>query len=423
VSVKYDVIALGGNLTTTLAASLLARRGLHVLLVPGKSSLSSGCLDLVSGLDRKTVRQVSQELGLATFLEQQPRRNNPPFQVVLPHRRLDVDQDDEVLTEALARELSVPKHQVERLLVKVAGASRAMARVMAGTAEPREQGMLEFGENNRWLEAVIRGPATAVSPFIEHDLVIARLWSTWRRGTFTLAGGITSLNLEAQKIMQEAGGEIAIDTEPSGLIERGDRLAGVVLEGRSNVLASERFVLGVDDPGRMLSKLPGQQARYKRLPKPRVLAHRYTLRLAFRRGWIPPSMGDHLLVYPATGPGLLQVLVQDRSLSVTEDEEVLLVQTTVPTGMPPPRRQIIQAIRRLVPFFDDSFLHASSPHDAKPNQSLAMEPVFATDVGSFPPALDRSADLVLTHPVMLGCLGTEGAFTAALVAADRLSAS
>jgi phytoene dehydrogenase-like protein len=417
VSATYDVIALGGNLTTTLTAALLARRGLCVLLVPGKSSVLDGCLDLLSGFDRRMVRQVCHELGLTTFLERQLRRNNPPFQVVLPHCRLDVDQDDEALTEALARELSVPRHQVERLLVKVAGASRAMARLMA-ERETGERGLLELGNNNLWLEAVIRGPAIAISPFIEHNLVIARLWSTWRRGTFTLDGGVTALKLEAQKIMLEAGGEIATDTEPSGLLERGERLAGLVLEGRPNASA-ERFVLGVDDPGRLLSTLPGQRARLQRLPRTRVLARRYLLRLFFRRGWLPPSMGDHLLIYPETGPGLLQVL-KDRS--TRGDEEVLIVQTTVPTEMPPPRGQIIRAIRRLVPFFDDSFLHAASPHDEKRHRSIAMEPVFAAEEWSLSPAAaDGSTDLILTPPVLLGGLGTEGAFAAALAAADQLA--
>jgi hypothetical protein len=416
--------------------------------------------------DRAVVQQVIGALGLHDFLAQRLNENQPPLQLILPTCRIDVDADDEFLADQLTRELGLPRAQLERALVKAARASRTMATLI----EQRDQ-WLAAGVGPEWeaerldtepgscLHAILRGPTAAVSSVLEDqvgDLIAARTWSSWRRGTHSLTGGLLSLRLELHNIVVEAGGEILMDADPLGLLQRQDgSVAGVMLEGRPGTIRAERFVLGFDLE-RLASLLQDGSPLKLQLPTPRVAARRYVVHLFFRRGWIPPSMGDNLLVLGQQGaqpPGGLMHVVRDDLL--TGEEQVLAAQVLVSPrrctrfDLSRVKREVIQTIEQLVPFFEEGFLQAVSPNDGQEPWSggqpqgrgaartgsrvLPMAPVFSLDhelmtlegdsLAGAPaaPLCPGDTGVALTHPLVLGALGTEGAFTTALAAADLLA--
>ncbi len=167
-------------------------------------------------------------------------------------------------------------------------------------------------------------------------------------------------------------------------------------------------------------------------------------------------MGDNVLVLgkeQAQLPGGFMHVVQDDLL--TGEEQVLAAQVLVSPqrctrfDLSRVKRGVIKTIEGLVPFFEEGFLRAVSPNDGQapwsggpsPGRSAAhsgtkvlpMAPVFSLDhelmslegdsLAGAPaaPLCPGDAGVALTHPLVLGALGSEGAFTAALAAADLLS--
>jgi phytoene dehydrogenase-like protein len=266
-------------------------------------------------------------------------------------------------------------------------------------------------------------------------LVVARQWSSWRQGTWTFTGGLASLELRLHELILEAGGEIVADTDPEALlVSAGNGLRGVVLEQRPTAVTAEHFVLGLG-PDTLFSEQMLGDVVGSWLHRPRVVARRHSLHLRFRRGWLPGSMGRHLLLIDpaAEDQGPLRGLVSTPTL--TDDEQVLTVEGTLPphrcdeSGLRGAEQRILSIVREVVPFFDDAYLRATSPHR---EHGIPLRPVYAvphtsgqTPLLAGAPAIPPDLGLgntALVHPLTLGALGTEGAFAAAEVAMDLLGA-
>lgn len=433
----FDVIALGPDLATTLTAALLARRGRRVLLAPGRDHrlrvrhgphLLGTRHELLCGLTRPLVRRVLAELGLDAYVQQRLVPHRPAFQLVLPGVRLDVTDDDEQLADELERELALPPAETERLLFQLARASLAVERLEEpGSPWPRgpaPDGLagVVLPADRSPLHAMVTGPAEATAPCGRvGPLATARLWSSWRQGGGTLAGGTEALELVLHEQILSAGGEIMADADPEGMLTGPDGTPrGVVLDGRPGAILARGFVLGLPPDRLARETLLGPRPW---LPRLSVAGWRCTLHLLFRRGWLPPSMGRLVLLQPNGGP---PVLAQLDDSTLTSDEVVLSMTATIQGDPDLPRveARILEAARGLVPFFDDAFVDSCSPHR---QHNAPLDPVFALPETSSPlagaPALPLDPGLgntALVHPLVLGALGTEGAFVTAAAAADLL---
>jgi len=446
----YDLAALGSGLATTLAAALAARRGQRVLLAPGRRPhatfrhgphLLDARLQLLSGLSRPLARQVLSELQLDRFVDERITPFTPPLQLLLPGACIDVGPDDEALLDELDRERLLLPAEAERMLFQLARASRIadqLLRPESGwpVAQTPDLEGVELDLPRAPLPMVlIRGPASAVSPVVPDDLgpvPLARLLSSWRQGSCALVGGLASVELALHELLLAAGGEIIADSDPLGLLTSPQGSPrGVMLEGRPGTLLARQFVLGLSPRRLRAQSMLGLQLPW--LAAPEEVARRHILHLFFRRGRLPASMGDLLLLVPRLADGqTLLGLVSDPTL--TSDEVVLSVQEMLPLsrcttdGLRQAETRVLELVRRVVPFFDEAFVGACSPHreHSVPMESVVAltpdprQPSLLAGIPSLPldPGLGNTA---LVHSSVLGALGTEGSFAAAWSAVQMLS--
>jgi hypothetical protein len=476
----FDLIAIGRHLSTTLAAALLAKEGARVLLVCGREtgpSYASGPhalssrLDTLVGLERPSVRAVASALGLDRLFERRSTSTSPSFQLLLPTARIDISDDDAVLEEGLCRELpELTPNGLEGLLVRLARTSQKVDRWLesfvesGGRAaaeeveEPSADDLLPeaLGRSGVVLDRLLRAPAAAgavLSSELIPSAAVARAFSCWKRGTSTLEGGVARILSTVRDLIRAWGGEVLEGSEPLSLHLRGGRPAGVIVEGRAGTWLSERFLLGGSPArlGRLLASVEGAVAG---LPAFEVVGRRYVLHLVLRRGWTPRSMARHLLAVDPRGFGLVELEASDPLPST--GQMILSAQTTAPVarcspeGLASLRGEVLELARRIVPFFDEAFLYATSPHDGVglsgpladelPSRlgrriALPMEPVYGSSTAhaagdgvrvglhASPLALETVPGLAVVHPLVLAALGIEGEFATALAAARALEGS
>lgn len=444
----YDVIALGPGLATTLAAALIARRGRRVLLAPGREiprPVKRGAMllepgpQVLSGLTRPVVRDLLAELELTRFLDERTRNHHPAYQVILPRARIDVGPDDEELLDQLERELGLAVRAGERLLVQLALASRATERLLdprgrrirAMEPEPELPALHRHAELDSTLSAIFNGPAAAEAPLLQPlvgAIPTARLWSSWRTGCSSLLGGLGSLELELHEQILRAGGEILPGADAQAFLCHGGAVRGVALEGRPGITVARQFLVGLD-PARLCDEqMLGPLLRPLLPDRPTVAARRYAMHLVFRRGWLPESMGSHLLVFPPSSETEVPLRATVVEGPPDNDEVVLTVQGTLPAadchdaGIQQARERMLAAVHQVVPFADEGLL-ACVP-DENPGEPVYVVPG-AIDPLAAAPALPLDVGhgtAALVHPLVLGALGTEGAFVTARAAVELLCA-
>jgi 2-polyprenyl-6-methoxyphenol hydroxylase-like FAD-dependent oxidoreductase len=96
-----DIIVIGDDLSGITAASLLAKRGMNILLVD-RPSLKRPTS--ISGLDNQIFKGLVSRLGVTEGRVRALKNNKIAFQVILPRHRIDVSTDNEVLLNEFSRE-------------------------------------------------------------------------------------------------------------------------------------------------------------------------------------------------------------------------------------------------------------------------------------------------------------------------------
>jgi hypothetical protein len=113
----YDAVILGANPAGLISAALLARRRLRVLVIDeeGKRPASSHSeavfrrIPFLFGCGaHQSLDEVFTDIGVPLIAKKSIRPLPFAYQVILPHARIDLFADDEMLSEELAREF--PRH-------------------------------------------------------------------------------------------------------------------------------------------------------------------------------------------------------------------------------------------------------------------------------------------------------------------------
>src|SRR3982751_1802318 len=135
----YDVIVCGAEFAGVVAAALLGRRGLRVLLVGHdlqRPSFEAGGITLSRGPallpspDAPAVARVLKELSLVQVIR---RRAQPVagFQVTLPGHRFDVTGDAAALGRELQREWPQERASIEEAIRALDGIGAQLDPLMA----------------------------------------------------------------------------------------------------------------------------------------------------------------------------------------------------------------------------------------------------------------------------------------------------
>ena len=325
----YDVIILGAGLSGLLAAALLAKRGRHVLVLEEEA--------IPGGLSHRAVREgfsymrgpalflgferdglydrLFMELGLSLSMLKKEgtlfRRSAPPFQVVLPHHRLNFYQDPGELFNELSREFPDHIQEFRALLSEIDrwdGILRP-AYHLAQKRSPRGFGeWVDYFRERLKLSAAVRAPRRQkASAFLEPfgldsefcqgleltlllftgrtlkeatGLDLLLLLGPLRREVIAITGGIPRLAEQLVKVIEEHRGKVAFSQSLEELVVERRRLTAIRTKETEVPVA-----------GSVIANIP-----FLRLPQAGGGRRFLTFYFGIASDALPSAMSEHLLM-------------------------------------------------------------------------------------------------------------------------------
>jgi len=471
----YDVIVCGAEFAGVVAAALLGRRGLRVLLVGHdlqRPSFETGGITLSRGPallpspDAPALARVLKELSLVQVVR---RRAQPVagFQVALPGHRFDVTADGPALGRELQREWPQERASIEEALRALDGIGAQLDPLLAtemtipadGFWERREMARFESQlprpgtdplaslEARHPFRAAVSAPAVLGGAFGPGDIgavTLARSFTEARRGPVRLEGAEAALwGLFLEKI-ETFSGERREKVLPVEIVQQRGKAVGLRVRPRDETIGCQTLVWAAPAASALplLGEAPSRRAR-EVAQMMRPVCYRYALALLVRPEAIPEGMGAR--VYSIADPR--RALLEENALAITvgeisarePDRVPLWVECLVPAAavaagpghLAALRGRVREQLGRLVPFFDQHLIALASPHDGLPSEipgatgkpavvpAQAMAPVYSSEqLRSFDPAGIGHGAMGIKNFFVVGRenlpgLGIEGEFVSA----------
>jgi phytoene dehydrogenase-like protein len=409
----YDVIVCGGELAGVVAAALLGRRGLRVLLVghdgqrpsfeAGRFTLSRGPA-LLPAPDAPPIARVLKELSLVQVMRRRATALDPGFQVALPRHRFDVSSDAAAFGRELDREWPADRAAIEAAVARLAATSALVDPLLATEMTLPPDGFWERRELSRFESLLPRSGADPLAPLDpQHPfraafaapaalgsgyglgpgdigpVTLARAFDQARRGLHRLEGGQAALwGLFLEKI-ETFSGERREKVLPVEIVQHRGRAVGLRVRPRDETIGCHTLVWAGPAAAALalLGDRPTRKAR-EAAQALRPVCYRYTLALLVRPQALPEGMAPR--VFFIADPG--RALLEENALSVTvgqanprEPEQVpVWVECLVPAPaveagpghLGALRGRVREQLGRLMPFYDQHLVVAASPHDGLP---------------------------------------------------------
>jgi len=412
----FDAVVCGADLAGLVAAALLGRRGMRVLVcgldrAPATFTAGGYTLSREPGLipppDSESVARVLRELNYVQIVRRRAPALQPAFQLVLPKHRLDFGPAETIPRE-LAREFPAEIVPITQALGRLQQTSAILDPILGsdltlppdGFWERREVGRVEnqlapanadllapLGADHP-IRAGLGALAALSSGFAPVDLnavVQARSYDLARRGLFRLEGGLTALQALFLDRIGTSSGEVRDKLTPVELVMKRGRVAGLRVRPRDETIGLDHLIWAGPVAG--LVQICGDKASRKLKEVAagmRPSCYRYTLCLLLRPDALPQGMAARVIAVrdPA------QPLIEDNALSITvgaEDRQrahvPMWVECLVPAAaasgegyLAVLRARLKERIGRILPFFERHLLVLASPHDGLPPELSAAEP-------------------------------------------------
>jgi len=405
----FDVVVYGSELTGLIAASLLGRRGLRVLLcghdhVPPTFQAGPYTLSREPGTlpppDSEPVARVLRELGHSQIVRRRAPQAQPSLQFVFPGHRVEFTSSVESVLAELVREFPEDHGTVEPILARLRATSAILDPLLGSDMTLPPQGFWERRDVSRVqaqlppAQADLLAPlgpyhlmragiaalgalASGFSPADLGGLVQARAYDVTRRGFHRLATE-ADLRLLFMDKLSTFSGEIREQVVPTELVWRRGNLNGLRVRPRNETIGFGRLIWA--SSAASLVALAGSEAprRLREVASSiRPACFRYTLCLLVRPEALPEGMGARVIaVKDPAKPNL-----EENAFSIT-------------VGLPPPRQQnqipiwieclvsasaseslgylsVVRArlrdeLLRIMPFHDQHLIVVASPHDGLP---------------------------------------------------------
>ncbi len=472
----YDVVVCGGDLPGVIAAALLGRRGLRVLLCGHDrepTTFQAGGYTLTTGPgllpppDSEAVTRILRELNYVQIIRQRAPQLSPPFQLLLPDARLDFGPNTEAMERQFAREFpSSPGlaaalariHEISARLEPLLGSDITLPpdNFWERREVARVDGALSAGNTDAWgglgdhpVRKALAACAALSCNFGPGDVgpvAEARALDLARRGLCRLEGGMAGLrNLFIDKIHSYSS-DIRERVTPVGLITKRGKITGLRVRPRDETIGLNHLVWA----GSAASLLPLCEDKNSRRVREIAAAihpacYRYVLCLLLRPEAIPEGMGPRVFaIADPTRPA-----IEDNALAFTvgeisprqADRVPVWIECFVPAAAAASgsgyfsiiRGRIRERLTHVIPFFERHLLVMASPHDglapelspdarsAPPPEPITPMPMAAAfncdlprtlQVGGAPHATDMKNVLLASNENLPG-LGREGDFIAA----------
>jgi phytoene dehydrogenase-like protein len=412
----YDVIVCGSELTGLVAAALLARRGLRVLLLghdTDRPSFDAGGVMLsrapavLPPLDSQPVGRVLTELNCVQVVRRRAPVLAPGFQVALPHRRFDVLAEREPARRELTREFPDEVEIIEAAIDRMSATSglfdpllgteltlppdgfwerREVARLESLLPDPQADLLapLPAGHPMRAALSVPGALSTAFTAAEVGTIGGARAFDQARRGLHRLEGGYAGLHALLLERLETFSGERREKVVPVEIVLKRGRAVGVRVRPRDETIGCQHL-LWAGPAAEMLAICAEKPTRKGRdlATGLRVAGYRYGLSLLVAPEAIPEGMANRifLIADPA------RPLQEDNAICVTVGQpaprdpgripvwaECLLPAPAVDAGpgyVRSMRGRVRKQLARLFPFFPQHLLALGSPFDGLPSEGSA----------------------------------------------------
>jgi hypothetical protein len=409
----FDVVVLGRSLGALVAAALLARRDLRVLLLgQGERAPTYGYQGRRLARRRFSVpygdsvvwRRVLRDLAQSQNFRRLTTKLSPSYCLFGAERRLQVWSDPEARALEFAREFSEVRQLVDELGQKSAALDRALAEPLASSEVTPPESVLEklrarrynaqipsIGEEASallakfpldhpyrasalvpaWFASDADGPPTGVPA-----LAFARLAQALGNEPLAFEGGQDRLEEYWLEYIRAHGGTCELGERATELVVKNRRVAALRCAGSDEPIGADNVL--ANSSGQTLIELAhGEGLRWsaeRAWPTLRAGAGRYVLSAIVKRGLLPEPLGQESFLLPEQGsvgrelgPALhLQCLPAEGN----PDERLLVLETIVPASelgrVRELRQSVLGRLGREFPFLDRHLVMVDSPHDGLP---------------------------------------------------------
>ncbi len=447
----FDVVVCGPDLAGLVAAALLCRRGMRVLLcghdrIPPTLAAGPYLLAREPGLlpppDSESVARVIRELGLTQVIRRRAPALQPSLQLVFPHGRVEFGPDPERVAAELRREFPADHDTVEQTLARLRNTSSILDPLLGSdiTLPPqgfwerrdvaRIQGQLPSADDD-WLAplpayhpmraglAALGSLSSGFSPGDLGGMIQARAYDVGRRGLFHL-GSAADLRALFRTKIESFSGEVREKVTPTELVWRRGRLTGLRVRPRNETIGFGRLIWA--SSAASLLALSGTEAprRLRDIAAGiRPACFRYTLCLLVRPEAIPEGMGPRVLAVRDPAKPMLEdnalCIIVGPPLAREPQQVPVWVDCLVPATagasvgyLAVVRARVREELSRLMPFFERHLWVMASPHDGLPPE-MGL-PVSGSQQEPAPVApVPMTAALSCDLPRMLGVGGAPSA--------------
>jgi len=412
----YDVVVLGTGLEALLAAALLGREGLRVLVL-GQDA--SDCYS-IDGVDIDTyplpllgsrspiVEQTLEALALRQDLRQRIGERLRPFQLVLPDHRIDVYPDEGRWESEIAREMPhiglqaadisrtladvdaeldvlvgrdlawPPETFLERQRFSLASAAQRYDRKGSGWTSWNQ---LAYGHP-------LRGGFEGVLPYVsgllpgQHsDATRARLYAQLLRGITSVPGGVSWFRDALFQRVRSWGGDVREKDRATAIQSRGSRGHVVVLGRGDEEIGCSRIVHGtaVSELAQLIDSRAPMAALFERVGEPRARAYKCSVHVLVERAGVPEALEPTALVCPDPRHPERAFLIRNEPvdgnrhlLSTTTLVDEHRVDSTS-SQLHFVREEAMEVVRSIVPFVDEHTVWIDSSHDGLAPESVRGE--------------------------------------------------
>ena len=474
---SYDVVVVGMQPAAVIAAAVLSKRGLRVLLLghsTGASTYRLGPFSLpcrnhsLAGLGRPSVANTLAQLGLQQTLAREAHRCDPSTQLLTEGMRLAVFRHAEALQTELARELPHDARNITELLTRAAHASRVIDEVALPTRGLPTEGFrarrvlkkldvqpagLDFGRAldrlpellGRWANSVVQFTADLDVSSIS-GIAAGRALHNVSSDNWHIDGGSARLESWLLECVRAHGGSVEPTTSVSKIRLNRHRLHEIEIR-TADVIGASSVVWGSDivELSALVDQRHAVDDLFNQVGEPRARSYRFIVNIGVATGALPRPLGDHAVWLrqgegskSSSSPVLLQRVHEtehgDERLSVISAQALLPRRIVESTGSPLAniRDSVVSALEDCIPFLQDNVKWVHSPHDGRPphdttgafqlgSTDTAIHPMQA--IQAFPSMAPAGLSAVPTRTPLSGlficnnqvnpALGMEGAFIAA----------
>ena len=468
-----DLLVLGSDLSGVMAATLLAKRGMNVLVLDDEND-SEPVPNLLTGLGSRSFKSLLGKLMIPDTKLQMLHENKVSCQVVLPKHRLDLHRSRPLFLKEIDREFPEERELVEELLAEIDGLrekhldellsmfpiidSKEKKRFIRWVQTlPGEKAISLWGKLSPDLRCILKSQIRLLSrsPLIDPPLFQLMLFLPPESGSsYSIRGGAREVKKLFFDKLDYFGGMIhPLGEEPFAFATKRGEIKSVQLP-RYNFPTKCRFVLGNMNiqsvygnlPTPLFSFLLGREQ--KKVSGLEPLERRGLVQYEVPREILPGPMKENLVVISEPdalleGDNYLEMNVQPLSKATAPDADTLLSVTYTLGAKTTESFETLHAriedrLRRLIPFagnrlqrvFPAVQVAAEAVGETAPlfppqDETALLERIVQKRVSYepsffFPTVTSPYKNLFVLGPNVLDWLGLEGKMLGALRAVEMI---